>query len=144
MSRAIVSQNSSETDEPVRKRKGGRPSHVPSEKNGERIRKLVAFGHPAEEIALLLDITVYTLNKYYARDLAIGRIEANEKVANCLFDEATSGRGRERVRAQEFWLKNRAGWKDQKATEISGPNGGPVPTNISIEFVESTISDGDE
>jgi hypothetical protein len=30
-----------------------------------------------------------------------------------------------------FWLKNQ-GWTDKQQTELSGPDGGPIPTTITV------------
>lgn len=40
------------------------------------------------------------------------------------------------VTAAIFWLKNRRGqeWRDKVATELSGPDGGPV--SLEVSFVE--------
>lgn len=141
MSRAKVDPETGEILE-TRSKPSGK-WHTPTEADRERVGMLAAFGNTHDEIAMLLGVSLTTLKKHYKQELDTGRVAANEKVARCLFDEATSGRGRERVRAQEFWLKNRAGWKDQKATEISGPDGGPIPTNLQIEFVEPIISSDD-
>lgn len=39
--------------------------------------------------------------------------------------------------AMIFWLKNRkpAEWKDRRQEELSGPEGGPIQSQVSIEFV---------
>jgi len=35
-----------------------------------------------------------------------------------------------------FWLKNHAGYRDKTEAEISGPNGGAIPTEFIIKFVK--------
>ncbi len=44
-----------------------------------------------------------------------------------LFGQGTQG--------AQFWLKNHAGYKDTKQTELSGPNGEAITTVTSVEIV---------
>jgi hypothetical protein len=38
-----------------------------------------------------------------------------------------------------FWLKNRRPdlWREKVLTEVSGPDGGPIPTQINVNFVKA-------
>ena len=64
------------------------------------------------EIAKVLSIDPKTLRKHFAQELEVGHVEANAKVAASLYRRAT-GEGREAVIAGIFWLKCRAGWREQ-------------------------------
>lgn len=104
----------------------------------------------------------------FAEAVKAGSIEADADVASALYRSATGNRrtversivlkdGKDRecvetvqetiedapnVTAQIFWLKNRQRqlWRDMKATELSGPDGGP----ISNEFIPAKQLDHDE
>ena len=49
-----------------------------------------------------------------------GSIIANTRVAQTLFQRATEGTGKEAVTACIFWLKCRAGWRDQPVDATLG------------------------
>jgi len=75
----------------------------------------------------MLGIDPKTLRKHYRDELYHGHVKANAKVAENLFRKAT-GEGRESVTAAIFWLKARAGWRETSVHEVSGKDGGPIPT----------------
>lgn len=90
---------------------GGRPPYEPTEDARERVREMVSCGIPQESIARVLKISEPTLRKYFWDEIHSGAIEANVKVAKSLFDKAM-GPGKEGVTAAIFWLKVRAGWRE--------------------------------
>ena len=94
------------------KHAGGRPPYQPSEKERGQVKTLAGVGVSHNDIAKVLQIAPATLRTHFWQELEIGSIEANAKVAACLFQTATEGSGKERVTAQIFWLKARAGWRD--------------------------------
>jgi hypothetical protein len=75
----------------------------------------------------VLEIDPAELRRHYCKELDNGQTKANAKVAESLYRRAT-GEGREAVTAAIFWLKTRAGWKETSLYEVSGPGGGPIPT----------------
>jgi AcrR family transcriptional regulator len=88
----------------------------------EKIEDLAAKGLTLEQIAAALNIDVRTLynhrKKFREVGEAINRGAANgiAKIANKLFEAAENGN----VTAQIFYLKARAGWRDQgPAVEIN-------------------------
>jgi hypothetical protein len=90
----------------------GRPPFVPTDKDRATVKAMAGFGVPETDIAALLLIDPKTLRKHFAHELEVGHVEANAKVAANLFRRAT-GEGREAVIASIFWLKCRAGWREQ-------------------------------
>ncbi|TPG38056.1 hypothetical protein EAH89_29565 [Roseomonas nepalensis] len=90
----------------------GRPAFAPTEKDRSTVKAMAGFGIPEVEIAKILSIDPKTLRKYFPHELDVGHVEANAKVAANLFRRAT-GDGREAVIAAIFWLKCRAGWREQ-------------------------------
>jgi hypothetical protein len=71
---------------------------------------MTGFGIIQDDIARWLDIDKKTLRKHFRREIDTGAIEANTRVAASLYGMATKDKN---VAAAIFWLKSRAGWKDQ-------------------------------
>lgn len=94
------------------KKKGpGRPEHEPTERVRGQVKALAAMGATLFEVSVVMAISEPTLRKHYATELATGLIEANAKVAQSLFRQATA-QDKPNVTAAIFWLKARAGWRD--------------------------------
>jgi hypothetical protein len=114
---------------------GGRPAFEPSDKDRLAVTTLSACGSRHETIARHLGIDCKTLRKYFRKELASGREDANAMVARSLFGQAIAGN----TVASIFWLKTRAGWKETNAFEMNGPNGRPMIPNLqslSISFAD--------
>jgi hypothetical protein len=93
------------------KAKGGRPSYVPTERDRAQVKTMAAMGITEIDIGKVIGVSAPTLRKYFAVDLDTGHIEANAKVAQSLFRQATNPE-KPNVTAAIFWLKARAGWRD--------------------------------
>jgi hypothetical protein len=74
---------------------------------------MAAYGIPQTDIGLVIGCDPKTLRLHFQTELETGLAEANAKVAQSLFQRATGGVGKEAVTACIFWLKCRAGWRDQ-------------------------------
>ena len=74
------------------------------------------LGVPHEGIAVLLDIDPKTLRKHFHPELERGSVEATAKVAQSLFQMATSGKN---VAAAIFWMKARAGWREKHEVRVT-------------------------
>lgn len=105
--------------------------HKPTDESRNMARTLSGLGVPQSDIATLLGVSKPTLHKHYRGDLDKGMAEANAKVAQSLFKQATSGN----TSAAIFWMKSRANWTEKVITEQTGPNGGPVEHLHRIERV---------
>ena len=79
-------------------------------------RAMAGLGLPQEQIALLLEMDPKTLRKHLRDDLDRGMAEANVKIAQSLFNMATTGNN---VAAAIFWMKARAGWREKHEVTIS-------------------------
>jgi hypothetical protein len=99
--------------------------HVPTADNRKTVEAMAAYGITEEDIARVIDVSEPTLRKYYPNELDLGRVKANAKVAERLFQIAT-GSGREAVTACIFWLKVRAGWSEYSAASFMGPAPKPL------------------
>lgn len=93
------------------KRKPGRPEYAPTDRDRAQVKALAAMGATMFEVALVMGLSEPTLRKYFHLELATGSVEANAKVAQSLFKQATS-QDKPNVTAAIFWLKARAGWRD--------------------------------
>ncbi len=91
-------------------------TYEPTEEKRRTVRAMSGFGIPQEDIATLLELDPKTLRKHYRRELDRGSIEATAKVAQTLFQMATSG---ENTAAAIFWMKARAGWREKQEITLS-------------------------
>ena len=102
---------------------------------------MAAFGVPQDAIAAHFQLAPKTLRKHFRRELDRAMVEANVKVAQSLFNMATSGNN---VAAAIFWMKSRAGWREKNSLEITGKDGTPPPpTKFTVQFVspDGRVSD---
>ena len=79
-------------------------------------RAMAGLGLPQDQIALLLEMDPKTLRKHLRDDLDRGMAEANVKIAQSLFNMATTGNN---VAAAIFWMKARAGWREKHEVMVS-------------------------
>ena len=91
-------------------------SFEPSQEQQRMARAMAGLGLPQEQIALLLDIDAKTLRKHLRHELDRGMAEANVKIAQSLFNMATTGNN---VAAAIFWMKARAGWREKHEVIVS-------------------------
>jgi hypothetical protein len=93
------------------------PTYSPTEEQRRTVRAMSGFGIPQADIATLLEIDDKTLRKHFRRELDRGSVEATLKVAQTLFQMATSGQN---TAASIFWMKARAGWREKHELVLSG------------------------
>ena len=97
----------------------------------------------SKEVGIHIVTVERHMNKFPAfRDAcSLAEMEADEEVENALFEAARSGH----VAAAFGWLYNRRPekWTDRRnvRTEISGPDGGPLQSEIAIGIVNDLIKD---
>jgi predicted ATP-grasp superfamily ATP-dependent carboligase len=107
---------------PVEKDQGGRPPYQPTEKDRANVKMLASVGVRDTEIARVVGVSAPTLRKYYGDDLDAGHILANAQVARSLYRMATD-RDKPSVAAAIFWLKCRAGWREDGGQPLPPPPG---------------------
>ena len=127
--------------------------------------KLCKLGATDIELADFFEVEVRTLyrwkadNDQFCQALKAGKEEADDRVERSLYARANGYEHDEvdiRVVANAivqtpirkyyppdttaaiFWLKNRRAkeWRETKAVELTGPEGGPVDMNWTVEFVK--------
>ena len=89
---------------------------APTDEQRRMVKGMAGLGVPQEGIAVLIDVDPKTLRKYFAPELERGSVEATAKVAQSLFQMATSGQN---VAAAIFWMKARAGWREKHELVLS-------------------------
>lgn len=107
-----------------RKKANGRPPYKTTEAHKKVIIAMASFGIPHEDIATSIGIDAKTMRKYYPDELGASATNANAKIAESLYNNATSGN----VTAQIWWTKARMGWKETARQEHTGRGGGPIQT----------------
>ena len=85
-----------------------------------KVKRLAALGATQEDIADVIRCTAKTLRRHFRRELDTGVAEANAAVSGYLFNAAMAGD----VRAQIFWLKTKAGWREADAPPAQKPERG--------------------
>ena len=103
----------------------GRP-YQPTEEQRRQVMTMTGFGIRQEEISNALEIDKKTLHKYFRRELDTGMTEANVRVVQALYTNATKNMS---VAAQIWWTKTRMGWKEAQDINVGGTN-----TPISVDF----------
>jgi hypothetical protein len=88
-----------------------RPRFSPTREQRNLVKSLAAYGASQDSIAALVGLrSPKTLRRHFRGELDRGAVEANSQVAQSLFKMATSGNS---PAAAMFWLKCRAGWREQ-------------------------------
>lgn len=98
----------------------GRPSHQPTAKERAQVKMLAAMNIGRADMAVFLGVSVGTIDKYFGNDIKMGQIEANAKVSASLYRAATDPK-KPSVIAAIFWLKARAGWREDSGLPLRPP-----------------------
>lgn len=93
--------------------KRGQPAWLPTPDQEALACQMARAGITYEQIATVLGVCRQTLRKTLEQKLDAARAVANVQVANSLYQSAVSGV----VPSMIFWLKCRAGWREQQPTE---------------------------
>ena len=90
-------------------KKRGRPPFKPTGEQRDQVIAMSSNGVPHRQQASLIGCSSpKTLRKHFREELNIGKIQANAKVADALYQSALDGN----VKAQTFWLKTVGGWQE--------------------------------
>jgi hypothetical protein len=112
----------------------GRKPHTPTDEQRRTVRAMAGFRVPHDDIALAVRCSPPTLRKRFRHELDVATIEANARVAQTLYQQATTPGN---IAATIFWLKARAGWREKHAVEVTGGDGAPLapPRTFIIQRV---------
>ena len=102
----------------------------PSEDQRRTVKAMAGFGVPQDDIATYLEVDPKTLRKHFRRELDGGTLEANAKVAQSLFNMATSGKN---VAAAIFWMKASGGWREKHEVQVSMTDDVSQMTDAELE-----------
>lgn len=91
--------------------------YAPTEEQRRLVKVMSGFGIPQPDIAAQIGIDAKTLRKHFREELDRGMTEANMRVAQSLFNMATTGGS---VAAAIFWMKARSGWREKHEVEHTG------------------------
>ncbi len=106
-----------------------RKPYTPTDEQCRTVRAMVGFGVPQDDIALVVRCTSRTLRKWFRHELDVATVEANARVAQCLFQQATTPGN---VAASIFSLNARAGWREKQAVEVTSAHGGPLASSDRV------------
>ena len=109
----------------------GRKPFKPTDEQRRTVHAMAGFGVPHDDIALVIRCSPPTLRKWFRHELDVATIEANARVAQILFQQATKPGN---IATSIFWLKARAGWREKQAVELSGPDG-TAPLTVVIRRI---------
>lgn len=107
-----------------------RNPHKPTDETRRLVETSSGIGLPHEHIALLLEVDDKTLRKHYRAELDKGKAKAHLKIAQTLFNKATSGDTTSLI----WWTKTQMKWSETVKQEVSGKDGAPL-TGIQVSFV---------
>ena len=105
---------------------------IPTDDQRRLVRAMAGYGVPHDDIAIVVRCAPPTLRKRFREELDVASIEANARVAQTLYQQATTPGN---IAATIFWLKARAGWREKQVMEVTGKDGGPVPNLVRIQLV---------
>lgn len=103
----------------------------PTPEQRHNVETMAGLGVPHDQIALVIvnpatgaPINDKTLRAHFGRELADGVVKANTKVAQRLYQVATSERPVPgRVTAAIYWTKARMGWRETQHVEVDVKSG---------------------
>jgi len=121
------------------KRKPGSNAYEPDDNDRKQVLVLVGMGLTHDQISKVMGLSDESLRKHFREELDTGEAKLNAKVAQNLFNIATSKQSG-CVPAAIFWMKTRAGWREKDRVELTGADGGP----IQIEAKTVEVDDLDE
>lgn len=110
-----------------------RPEHQPDNKKRWKVEAYVACGYTQEAIARELRLSVNTVKKHYANELANGAESANAKMAKKVYDLGLGGN----FKAAQFWLKCRAKWVEKH--DAPKDNGKKTLADLVAQFTEDQV-----
>jgi len=108
----------------------GRKRYKPSDEDRVKCTAYATVGTPHKDIAVLLDVSIKTLLKYFRKELDYGKAQGNAQMGGRLFKAGMQGS----VAAQIFWMKSQAGWREKEPTEP--PPSGDLDAPPPIEAAE--------
>ncbi|WP_372624325.1 hypothetical protein [Falsiroseomonas sp.] len=107
----------------------GRRPFTPTDEQRRMVKAMAGYGVPQDDIALVVKCSPPMLRKWFRHELDTATIEANARVAQTLYQQATTPGN---IAATIFWLKARAGWREKQQVEVTGKDDAPLPQQIVV------------
>lgn len=105
-----------------------RKPFTPTDEQRRLVKAMAGYGVPHDDIALVVKCSPPTLRSWFRHDLDVATIEANARVAQTLYQQATTPGN---IAATILWLKARAGWREKQQVEVTGTD----DASITPQFV---------
>lgn len=109
------------------------------DEQAKTVYTMAVFGIPEEDIASTLDMCVETMHKLYGKELLRGRIQADTKIRQTLYDKAVN---QGNTACLLFMCKTRLGMRETNRLEMTSPDGTLSPLDINVNFIGA--DDGSE
>lgn len=110
--------------------KSGRAAHKPTKELRRQVETMAGLGVKQVDMCQVIGIgSKNTLEKYYRKELDSGMAKARTRVAQTLFQMATTGRD---FNATKYWLQQQGGdqWVERNRHEHTGANGADIPLRV--------------
>jgi hypothetical protein len=102
--------------------------HTPTEETRRIVKNLAIAGFPHDKICLAVDIGTRTLETHYKHELQAGSLLATAEIAGTLYEKAKAGD----TTACIFWMKTRAGWRENVSLDHTSSDGSMSPREVRI------------
>ena len=119
------------------------PKYQRDDRTARTVLTMTGYGITQERIGKVLELDGKTLRAHYRRELDIGATEADSRVVEALYRNATKN---ENVTAQIWWTKARMGWKGTDVVQQNGPlqvdfrwADAPTSTTVAHETIASVV-----
>lgn len=126
---ALARENAEATAREAQNATVDKREFVPTVEDRQRVETLAGLGMRADEIALMvinpatdLPIDDKTLRAHCSRELSVGPVKANSKVAESIYKKAI-GNGASAVTAAIWYSKCRMGWRERIAVDVDVKSG---------------------
>lgn len=111
----------------------------------EELEKLCGLQCTDEEVAAYFSVTVRTIERRrkqlaFAAAMQRGQGLGRVSVRRFLFKQAAKGN----AAAAIFLAKNLLGYRDVRNNQLSGPDGGPIPLQNSLDFTRLSTEEFDQ
>jgi hypothetical protein len=123
-----------------KKKRGGMPMFVPTDKEREDVEMMAGYGVPHEQIASTVrgGIDADTLKKHFKQELIEGKAKASRKVGQSLFQKATGGD----TAACIWWTKSQMKWRGENL-DVTNSDGSMRPEVIERVIVTENKDSND-
>lgn len=116
---------------------------LPTDAQRFQVQCMAAIGLKNDQIAVIMNLSLSTIQTQFQEDIYLGRAQGINKVANVLYEMATD---KEHPNETKFFLKTQAGWREATQIEFPDKDGNPqdisskATLNLSAEKMQTIIA----